>query len=266
MSDRLALAGLGDAFAFVTTDDGGVNVYPADRLSPTFGLDGPLASGRSTARRSTGRRNCGRRRGMAGELSPRMLAGAAAFVTPDNCQDAADGLREQAGLTDVPGMLLVFSWDAAPAPAGPPAACCPAAAGWPSAGARRPTTARRPVAAQRGGTLRASPPRGSAQRTQPALPTAVNASPPLVDAPPPADSFYGSAPAASRPRLSMAAPDEHSYRLTCPAATHPSNRRPAATFAARNPAATAAQHPGRLASRRRGAMPPAVLAARPRPD
>ena len=63
-------------------------------------------------------------------VSPRTLASAAAFVTPENCQDAADGLREQAGVTDIPGLLLVFSWgdgdDASAAPAqgagGPPAA------------------------------------------------------------------------------------------------------------------------------------------------
>ena len=121
MSDRLAIAGMGDAFAFVTTDNGGVNVYPPDRLSAALNLDDPFALWPLHRQKveSGGALIAGGAEWLD-RVSPRTLASAAAFVTPENCQDAADGLREQAGVTDIPGLLLVFSWgddDAAAAPA-----------------------------------------------------------------------------------------------------------------------------------------------------
>ncbi len=195
MSDRLALAGLGDAFAFVTTDDGDVNVYPADRLSPSFGSDGPLALWPLHRQKIEhgGAVVAGGAEWLE-QLSPRMLAGAAAYVTPDNCQDAADGLREQAGLTDVPGMLLVFSWDE-PTPgsgsggAGGPAGFSGPAGSGPSAGPAAPSKS--PGAA--------TPPSASRSAAS-ALPAALNASPPLVDLP------AVDAPVAGAPAVRASAP------------------------------------------------------------
>lgn len=205
MSDRLALAGLGDAFAFVTTDEGGVNVYPDDRLSPTFGLDEPLALWPIYRQKidSSGAIVAGGAEWLA-RLSPRMLAGAAAFVTPDNCQDAADGLREQSGLTDVPGMLLTFSWGAplaGPAGGKPPVAPLP-----PSSPA--------PPGAQASGKGGAAGGNASAPRTgrsaTAGLPTAVHASPPLLDAPPADTPPAATQPPAAQPTVEWPDSDEQS--------------------------------------------------------
>lgn len=196
MSDRLALAGLGNAFAFVTTDGGGVNVYPADRLSPSFATGGALELWPLHRQKidKGGAIVAGGAEWLQ-QLSPRMLAGAAAFVTLDNCQDAADGLREQSGLTEVPGMLLVFSWDGAPestsgsaTPTNPAEPTSPAVPSEPESSRDSNT----PAASDVTSSSSPSPPaRGegpnAAVRTAfagAALPTALNASPPVVDAPP----------------------------------------------------------------------------------
>jgi hypothetical protein len=215
MSDRLAIAGIGDAFAFVTTDNGGVNVYPPDRLSSTLDLDDPFALWPLHRQKveSGGALIAGGAEWLE-QVSPRILASAAAFVTPENCQDAADGLREHAGVTDIPGLLLVFSWDdsdgaAVPAgdvggspvtdPAGPP----------PPAPAPQPRPATAP------GALAVSAAVAPRARTGAGLPTALNASPPVISAPevagagqpvqPAQPSAGGSQPAVSAATAAAAA-------------------------------------------------------------
>ncbi len=83
MSDRLAIAGMGDAFAFVTTDNGGVNVYPPDRLSSPLNADDPFALWPLHRQKveSGGALIAGGAEWLD-RVSPRTLASAAAFVTP----------------------------------------------------------------------------------------------------------------------------------------------------------------------------------------
>ena len=173
LNDRLAMAGLGDAFAFVTTDTGGVNVYPPDRLDPAaqpapatpelWPLHRQKIGADTVILAATGR--------WLEKVSARTLAGTTAYVDAANCQDAVAWLREQANQTDLPGLLLVL--DQGPAAPPPP----------PSTGGGQPLT-----------------PRGSG------LPTAVGATPPVTDVPP-ADTgleVTDSAPIAAQPAPSDA--------------------------------------------------------------
>ncbi|MFN8464292.1 MAG: hypothetical protein U0X20_02015 [Caldilineaceae bacterium] len=267
MSDRLAIAGMGDAFAFVTTDNGGVNVYPPDRLSAASNLDDPFALWPLHRQKveSGGALIAGGAEWLD-RVSPRTLASAAAFVTPESCQDAADGLREQAGVTDIPGLLLVFSWGdddavAAPAqgaggsPAVRPAESPPSAPGSPSANSQPAGSSGVSSAAKAAAVYAAanSPPAGPPQPAQsqpgppqagspgigPAaagtasrarsgagLPTALNATPPVVSAPdvPPSASYAAAAAvttaatAASRP---LAAAPPSAAEAPLPAAPPP---------------------------------------------
>lgn len=156
MNDRLALAGLGDAFAFVTTDGGNVNVYPPERLAPTFPAEAELPQLWPLHRQRIDRSGsivAGSGRWLE-LVSARTLAGAAAFVSPDSCQDAAEGLRQQAGRADIPGVIVVYAADGAP-----PGSLRPGGANLPPGG---------------------SPPR---LRTG-GLPTALNAAPPVTRIPP----------------------------------------------------------------------------------
>jgi hypothetical protein len=198
LRDRLALAGLGDAFAFVTTDGGAVNVCPPDRLSAAANLDDLLALWPLHRQKiETGGALIAGGAEWLEQLSPRMLAGAAAFVTPENCQDAADGLREQAGVTDIPGLLLVFAWDdegnggAGTGDAGAPPPSRPSGP-VPPAPPVEPSTRSYVTPAPTDYTV-GSGPSAAAPRVQRAvvagLPTALNATPPVVSAPALADDL-----------------------------------------------------------------------------
>jgi len=175
MNDRLALVGMGDAFAFVTTDGGDVNVYPPDRLDEDIQVQtDPFAVWPLHRQKIdvSGAILTGGGRWLA-LVSPRTLAGATAYVDADTCQDAAGGLREQAGVGDIPGLLLVFRAegnDAATPPPPPPLAP-------PSSSSPRP-----------------------ARQAQGGLPTALYAAPPItgtaVTIARPAAQMGGSAPQA----------------------------------------------------------------------
>ena len=239
MSDRLAIAGMGDAFAFVTTDNGGVNVYPSDRLSSPLNTDDPFALWPLHRQKveSGGALIAGGAEWLD-RVSPRTLASAAAFVTPDNCQDAADGLGEQAGVTDIPGLLLVFSWsdgDDSPIPArgageGPPAAgptgptpVSPAPSTAP-VNSLPDTSSGVPPAAKAAAVYAAStsPPAGSVPsaraRAGAGLPTALNASPPVVSAPESAPSSPGRTFAAAAVVHTAVTPAPVAPPTTLPAA------------------------------------------------
>lgn len=264
LSDRLALAGLGDAFAFVTTDGGGVNVYPVDRLSPSFGLEDPLALWPLHRQKieHSGAILAGGAEWLA-QLSPRTLAGAAAFVTQENCQDAADGLREQAGLTDIPGLLLVFLWDEE-TPAAPPVGAGPDVA--PPA-PRTPSPPERPPSAQ----LSSAQPSSQAERSEAAnvsrplrgvvaLPTALNAAPPVVDASPVNDALAPErAAAAVAPAASAAV---FAAELSTPAQISPAQSAPVQwAESASHPAPAAERNAAAPATAASGPGMPAVLAA-----
>ena len=167
MADRMALAGLGSAFALLTAEDGAVGVFPSDRLAThaagkRANLDlWPLhrqKTGASTAM-------------IAGSgdwldlVSVRTLAATTAYVDTGSCIDAADGLREQAGRNDVPGVILVIEPGAAPTATPPPI----------------PPPSAPPPSSPTGGS---EPPKSTPPKPPPGgLPTAVNASPPVTGAP-----------------------------------------------------------------------------------
>lgn len=172
MADRMALTGLGSAFAFLTAEDGAVGVFPPDRLKmhaagAQAGLElWPLH-----------RQKLGGVTAMiagSGEwlnlVSVRTLAATAAYVDAGSCIDAADGLREQAGRNDVPGVVLVIGPGATPAQPTPPLS-----SPLPSPPPPPPSPTSSPGEGAPTKPASAKPPGG--------LPTAVNASPPVVGAP-----------------------------------------------------------------------------------
>lgn len=178
MSDRMALTGLGNAFAFLTAEEGAVGVFPPDRLAlhaagKQVGLElWPLhrqkISGATAMIAGSG--------DWLNLVSVRTLAATAAYVDAGSCIDAADGLREQAGRNDVPGVVLVIEPGAAPAqPSATPSSS--------------PSTL---------SPNESAPPRSTPTRPPGGLPTAVNASPPVVGAPdvetPGAEATMTSAP------------------------------------------------------------------------
>ncbi|MFO7633767.1 MAG: hypothetical protein R6W76_14580, partial [Caldilinea sp.] len=176
MADRLALAGLGNAFAFLTAEDGSVGVFPPDRLAAHAEDTAPTTDLWPLHRQKVGAVTAM----IAGSgdwlnlVSVRTLAATAAYVDAGNCIDAADGLREQAGRDDVPGVIMVIDPDIAP-PATPPPAL--------------------PVAPERN----EPPPKPSsaAPTSGGGLPTALNASPPVVSAPDASTESAASTPPAS---------------------------------------------------------------------
>jgi len=157
MSDRIALTGLGSTFALLSVAGDAVSVHPPERLAEHMAgkalqsLDiWPLHRQKIEGPAAL----------LAGSsrwldlVAVRTLAATAAYVDAGSCVDAADGLREQAGAEDVPGFVLVIDRDAVP-----------------------------PVADDE-----LPPPGGPAPEKSPfggGLPTAINASPPVVYAPPP---------------------------------------------------------------------------------
>ena len=157
LADRLALIGVGSAFALLTNEDGSVSVFPPDRLAmhqrgePTALTLWPLHRQKLSA--STAMLAAS---GAWLDLVPiRTLAGTVAYVEAETCIDAADGLREQAGRNDTPGLIMVIEPDPAPG-------------------------ASSPASSSGEATL---PPPSSTDRSAGGLPTALNASPPLVRAP-----------------------------------------------------------------------------------
>ncbi len=156
MSDRIALVGLGSTFALVAADGGAVSVHPPERLAEhaagqtrsleLWPLHRQKLDGPAAMIAASGR--------WLDLVAVRTLAATAAYVDAGNCVDAAEGLREQAGTQDVPGFVLVIDSE----PAGPPPDDEPPPPNGPAPG---------------------KPPPGGG------LPTAVNASPPVVSAPPP---------------------------------------------------------------------------------
>jgi len=176
MADRLALAGMGSAFAFLTAEDGSVGVFPPDRLARRAGSPAEMLELWPLHRQKIGAATAM----IAGsgewlDLVPvRTLAATAAYVDAGNCIDAADGLREQAGRGDLPGVIMIIAPDDAPSsPPSPPQA------------PQKPTPQKdaAPKDASPGVPPQDILPTGSAPPSVSGLPTAVSASPPLISAP-----------------------------------------------------------------------------------
>ncbi|MBE2237768.1 MAG: hypothetical protein IAE81_08265 [Caldilineaceae bacterium] len=216
MADRMALAGLGSAFALLTAEDNSVGVFPADRLaSHSAGKNVKLELWPLHRQKIIGPTSM-----IAGSgdwldlVSVRTLAATTAYVDAGSCTDAAEGLRGQAGRQDVPGVVLVIDPGALPPSAPPPS----------SAGDDEPPAP----------TAKPAPTGG--------LPTAVNASPPVVSAPNPAtaDDDNDAAPrlqfaassaainAASSAAINTAAPAPAAMRAEASPASRTSSARLAA--------------------------------------
>lgn len=275
MSDRLAIAGMGDAFAFVTTDNGGVNVYPPDRLSSAQNLEDPFALWPLHRQKveSGGALIAGGAEWLD-RVSPRTLASAAAFVTPDNCQDAADGLREQAGVTDIPGLLLVFSWsdgdgDASPLPTQNPGEGTPAAnPGGPAPSSTTPAAsssssgvspAAKAAVVYAASTSPPAAPPAARSRSGAGLPTALNASPPVVSAPEVAPSSAGRTVAAAAGAVTVADAAFNTQAASPPASPPPAPSPVPVQSVAPVPSVSAP--PEAVGSASTGPGVPAVLAA-----
>ncbi|MBW7882321.1 MAG: hypothetical protein H3C34_06760 [Caldilineaceae bacterium] len=163
MPDRLALTGLGDAFAMVTAEEGAVSVHPPERLGAEGG-----AVGRSLALWPLHRQRLASNAAIVAgsgrwltSVPVRTLAGTAAYVDHESCQTAAEGLREQAARDDLPGLVIAID-------RGTP----PGSGSGPSSG---PST----------GPPRAPSPPDEAPlpKRETGLPTALSATPPVVSAP-----------------------------------------------------------------------------------
>lgn len=168
LADRLALMGVGSAFALVTNEDGSVSVFPPDRLAAhQKGEEATLTLWPLHRQKIGAGAAMLAASGVWLDLVPvRMLAGTAAYVEAESCIDAAEGLRNQAGRSDAPGFIMVIEPGSPSAPLSPP----PAHSG--SEGAAPPT-----------------------DRSAGGLPTALNASPPVIrapDAPPTEDAHAAS--------------------------------------------------------------------------
>lgn len=202
LPDRLAVTGVGSAFALVTGDDGTVHVVPAHRLAGA-GDEDPQAPALWSLHRQKVVSPTAVLAGSGRWLTAvpvRTLAATAAYVDLANSQDAAQGLQDTAGRTDLPGLIIVAvpdggaAGEAGPAssPAGPHVVDTPAP---PPPGS----------AAARAGS---SPGVDAAVR---GLPTALNATPPVVRAPPPEMTAEAEAGEDSLPpstALALAAGDE----------------------------------------------------------
>ncbi|HQY92357.1 hypothetical protein [Caldilinea sp.] len=216
MADRMALAGLGSAFALLTAEDNSVGVFPADRLaSHSAGKNAKLELWPLHRQKIIGATSM-----IAGSgdwldlVSVRTLAATTAYVDAGSCTDAAEGLREQAGRQDAPGVVLVIEPGALPPSAPPPTP--PPSAGGDEPPAPPPAAAPAPMAKP---------------ASTSGLPTAVNASPPVVSAPNPAAAGDGdeAAPPLQFAANSTAIPPE----LPAPAAMHAEALPPSKTSSAR---------------------------------
>lgn len=152
LADRLALIGIGSAFALLTNEDGSVSVFPPERLAMhQRGESAALTIWPLHRQKISANTAMLAASGAWLDLVPiRTLAGTVAYVEAETCIDAADGLREQAGRNDTPGLILVIE----PNPG-------------PGASSAEETASPAP----------------SADRSAGGLPTALNASPPVVRAP-----------------------------------------------------------------------------------
>lgn len=161
MPDRLALAGMGSAFAFLTAEDGSVGIFPPDRLTNHTATPAEMLTLWPLHRQKVGAMTAMiAGSGLWLDLVPvRTLAATAAYVDAGSCIDAADGLREQAHRTDLPGVIMVIDPDETSS--GPPNTTPP------SPESNEPSPGPKPA-----------PP-----TSESGLPTAVNASPPLISAP-----------------------------------------------------------------------------------
>lgn len=157
LPDRVALAGMGDAFAFITSDGGDVNVCPPERLAGQDPDDGfalwPVHRQRVTDSAAI-LAGCG---DWFGRISPRTIASVVAYVNPDSCTEAATWLQEQAHANTLPGLILVID----------------------SAGSGGSGGAQPPSPPPPSGGERQAPPRTRMS----ALPTAVRSAPPIVAVP-----------------------------------------------------------------------------------
>ncbi|MFM7174063.1 MAG: hypothetical protein ACKO4U_13620 [Caldilinea sp.] len=174
MADRLALAGLGNAFAFLTDEDGSIGVFPQNRLAPQDPLSAPSLELWPLHRQRVSSPTAM----VAGSaewlelVSIRTLAATTAYVDAGSCIDAAEGLRIQAGRSDVPGVVLIVDPEnpAPEPPPSPPTSDSPASSGKaPLAGAPSPGRPKDSPAASKVSAALA----GSAQATRPAAQTAT---------------------------------------------------------------------------------------------
>jgi hypothetical protein len=156
LPDRIALAGMGDAFAFITSDGGDVHVCPPERLTSQEESN-PFALWPVHRQRVSGAAalaaGCG---DWFARISPRTIASVVAYVNGETCQEAATWLQEQAHTNLLPGLILAM--DAGGSDGG-------------SGGAPTPPP---------------GPPAGERQAPRPrlgALPTAVRSAPPVVSVP-----------------------------------------------------------------------------------
>lgn len=178
LADRIALAGMGDAFAFITGDGGDVHVCPPERLSEqaaesAFAL-WPVHRQRITANAAL-LAGCG---DWFGRISPRTIASVVAYVDGESCHEAATWLQEQAHTRALPGLILTVDGSDAGGSGGP---------GGPAA----------PPPGPSGGARQAPRPRLGA------LPTAVRTAPPVVTAP---VAQHRSVPRAAEPQQPETAP------------------------------------------------------------
>ena len=121
LADRIALAGMGDAFAFITSDGGDVNVCPPERLTGQD-ADNPFVLWpvhrqriNSSAALLAG---CG---DWLERVSPRSIAEVVAYVNSESSQVAASWLQEQAHSNTLPGLILVVDPGDSGGSGGPPA-------------------------------------------------------------------------------------------------------------------------------------------------
>jgi len=157
MSDRIALAGLGSTFALVSIDGGAVTVHPPEQLAEHM-------AGKTSQSLEVWPLHRQKIEGVAALLAGssrwldlvavRTLAATAAYVDAGSCVDAADGLRAQAGAEDVPGFILVIDNGTV-------------------------------LPAENDDSLFPQAPEPEKRLPGSGLPTAVNASPPVISAPPP---------------------------------------------------------------------------------
>lgn len=184
MADRLALAGLGNAFAFLTDEDGSIGVFPQDRLT----LQDPLSTPSLELWPLHRQRVNSPTAMVAGSaewldlVSIRTLAATTAYVDAGSCIDAAEGLRTQAGRSDVPGVVLIVDPEnpAPESPPSPPTSNSPASSGKAPV-ASAPSTGR-PKESPAASKISVAP-ANSAQTTRPAAHTATETDrPPKLNA------------------------------------------------------------------------------------